>query len=788
MTVSINIPARGRLPHLISIVCACLYLAMASVQAHTTAGWITHPEAPANGRVTLHFRRDFTLDTRPARAPIQVSADNRFVLFVNGRRVGAGPARGDLAHWRYESFDIAPFLVAGPNRITATVWNWGQAGPIAQMTARTGFYLHAVSAAQSMLNSSPDWRVRVDTGYSVSSPLGRLIRMGWYYAAGPEEKIDAAHRDWSWDEAATDDAAWQAAVPALAAGETSPWTLMADPLPQMHFEPADPGRVVQSDLPAEGFPGAALTVPAHRSVHILLDRGSVNAAYPELRISAGAGATVKITYAEALYDAANTKGDRAEVIGRHIVGITDTFLPDGGSDRSFAPLWWRVWRYLDIAVETADQPLTLDGLHIHDTGYPFVQKARFASSDPELDRIWQIGWHTLQVDAHETFMDSAYWEQLQYVGDARVEAEIAAVGSGESRLTEQAIDAFIDSTTPQGIAQSRYPGRTGQLIPTFSLVFVGIVHDFWMRDPDVAVVRRSLPLVRSTLDWFRGYVQPDGLLRKVPEWSFVDWIKDGDRSYPSYDANQESCVTSLLYLGALDEAADLEKAVGDLARSRLDHTSAEALRKSIYERCWDHGRGLIADHPGKTVFSQDANVLAVLTDVIPKGDQAAVLAKAWPPDLPAPDGLLPGSYYFGFYAARAYAHAGEGDRYIELLAPWRRLLKLNFTTWPELREPTRSDSHAWSGHPTSGLLSIVAGIEPGAPGFSKVRIAPHLGSLTRLDAAMPSPNGLIAAHYDQDGKMLTARLRLPPGLSGSFWWRGRSIALHPGLNEIALKH
>lgn len=39
-----------------------------------------------------------------------MSADNRFILFVNGTRNGDGPARSDLAHWRYETYDIAKAL------------------------------------------------------------------------------------------------------------------------------------------------------------------------------------------------------------------------------------------------------------------------------------------------------------------------------------------------------------------------------------------------------------------------------------------------------------------------------------------------------------------------------------------------------------------------------------------------------------------------------------------------------------------------------------------------------
>ena len=77
------------------------------------ASWITHPTAPLREPLVLHFRRSLQLEASPARYIVHVSADNRFVLYVNGHRVGDGPARGDLAHWRYETFDLAPYLLQG---------------------------------------------------------------------------------------------------------------------------------------------------------------------------------------------------------------------------------------------------------------------------------------------------------------------------------------------------------------------------------------------------------------------------------------------------------------------------------------------------------------------------------------------------------------------------------------------------------------------------------------------------------------------------------------------------
>ena len=48
-------------------------------------------------------------------------------------------------------------------------------------------------------------------------------------------------------------------------------------------------------------------------IHLLLDRKTLTTAYPQLTVSGGKGAQIKITYAEALYDKDMHKGDRDEV-------------------------------------------------------------------------------------------------------------------------------------------------------------------------------------------------------------------------------------------------------------------------------------------------------------------------------------------------------------------------------------------------------------------------------------------------------------------------------------------
>ncbi|HLN73610.1 MAG TPA: hypothetical protein VK205_09965, partial [Prolixibacteraceae bacterium] len=74
---------------------------------HWKAQWITHPSESLLDYGVFHFRKSFDLNAVPSEFIIHISADNRYRLFVNGQAVCFGPQRGDLAHWYYESIDIA---------------------------------------------------------------------------------------------------------------------------------------------------------------------------------------------------------------------------------------------------------------------------------------------------------------------------------------------------------------------------------------------------------------------------------------------------------------------------------------------------------------------------------------------------------------------------------------------------------------------------------------------------------------------------------------------------------
>jgi alpha-L-rhamnosidase len=385
---------------------------------------------------------------------------------------------------------------------------------------------------------------------------------------------------------------------------------------------------------------------------------------------------------------------------------------------------------------------------------------------------------------------------MQYVGDTRIQALISYAMAGDSRLARQAITNIDASRTTDDLTQSRFPSGLVQMIPTFSLLWVDMLHDYWQYVDDEPLVRETLPHTRGVLDWYAGHLRPDGLLNKVPWWEFADWTSGYAGGVPPQNADGGSTYLTLQFIGALKDAADLETAYGSPERAAEYRKLMAKASAALNSEAWDAASGLYTDLPrssaAKQTYSQQANVMAVWLDVAPKAEQPNILrrvmasrednsatldGKALPP-------VSQMSFYFRFYLARALEHAGLADEYLDQLGPWYKMLQMGLSTWAETPEPTRSDCHAWSASPNYDLLTVVAGIHPDAPGFHRVRIEPHLGKLPALDATMPHAGGNIHVVYKRTGNALEATITLPENLNGEFIWKGQTTTLHPGTQTI----
>jgi len=782
----------------IGLACAAGAVGQAAAEKHWRAQWITASGAAERDQAVLHFRKTIELAAVPEHFVVNVSADNQFIFYVNGREAGRGPSRGDLAHWRYETYDLAPMLLAGKNTLAALVWNLGKRAAIAQISDRTGFLLHGTSEAEHAADTNATWDVEIEKGIETVRP-----KVNGYYAAEPGLRIDGANFDWeaSGGQGPSGGGAWTKAVTlgrgALREERDAPnnWQLMSDPLPAMQTTEVPAGKVVRANGigTTTGFPRVGFAVAAHSKARVLIDNGQLTTGYPVLTVGEGRGATIRLTYSEALYDEKGQKGNRNEIEGKHIEGVVDEFLP-GGEDRAreFSSLSWRTWRYLQIDVETADAPMTVRGLKTWFSAYPFAEKAYFHSNDNSLQQIWTIGWRTARLDAHDTYMDTPYWERLQYVGDTRIQALISYTVAGDDRLGRQAIEAFNDSRVTEGLTTSRYPSSLTQMIPTFSLMWVGMVHDFWMYRGDAEFVRSQVAGTRTSLDWFLQRQRADGLLGKISWWPFVDWGADFVDGVPPQEEDGGSAVMTLQFVEALRYGAALERAFGDVPVAEKYERAAARAAEAVRTRCWNEKYGLLADTAAQKHFSQHASILGVWLDVIPAERQKEVLQKilsnsdagfSSAGDVPA---MTAATYYFRFYLARAIEHAGMGEEYLKLLGPWQTMVGLGLTTWAESPEPTRSDSHAWSAHPNFDLLRIVAGVRPKSAGFATIAIEPHLGDLKAVKAGMPIPRGMVEVEYKRAANGVEARVKLPAGETGELVWKGKAYGLQAGEQTLVL--
>ena len=84
--------------------------------------WIwTSDSYDRDNPVLVAFRRQVFLESVPEKMIVQLSADSRYRLYINGFSPVQGPCKGDGQVWYYDELDIAPYLRKGMNILAAVV-------------------------------------------------------------------------------------------------------------------------------------------------------------------------------------------------------------------------------------------------------------------------------------------------------------------------------------------------------------------------------------------------------------------------------------------------------------------------------------------------------------------------------------------------------------------------------------------------------------------------------------------------------------------------------------------
>ncbi len=766
------------------------------------AKWIAHPAFGGEETCVTAYRNRFKLDSAKKQT-IHVSADQRYELFLDGQRIGRGPERGDQENWFYETYELD--LKPGEHTIVARTW-WlapDAPPPYAQMSMRPGFLLMGDCGKDELLSTGiAKWQVKQLGGYKFVPPQ---MRNG-FQVTGAKVHVDGAKFDWGFEEGKGED--WidakvvrPAAVASFINEPIPYWMMRPAMLPALYENPLSMGKPKNIAAVPEGdtrsIPVRAadhlkneedawydflinkspITVPAKTRRRVIVDLGDYYCAYPRLTTTGGAGATVSIFWAEGLYEQpeGQTKGNRDEIEGKYFLGIGDTFDIAGGENQLYEPLWWEAGRWVEIIVTTKSEPLTLLHLKKHEVHYPHVFEQKFESSDPRLAKIIAPALRTLEMCSHETYFDCPYYEQLMYVGDTRLQVLVTYATTRDDHLPRKAMYLFDQSRLAWGMTQSRYPSHIRQIIPPFSLYWIGMIHDYSMWRDDINFVKARMPGVRAVLDAFRKYINKDNLLTAPDGWNFVDWVPGWFHGCAPDAAKGINGTLNFHFAWTLRNAADLEELVGEPELAARDRKTADAISRAASQAFWDEKRGLFSEDLKHEHFSEHTQCMALLSDSVPKEKESQVIDHLF-----KEANLYRTTIYFLHYLFEVCQRTGRMEKFFERLQLWFDLEKQGFKTMVESPEPSRSDCHAWGAHPVYHYFATVLGIRPATPGFKTVRIEPQLGELQSASGTMVHPRGLIRVNVTADPDKFSGEVELPEGVSGELVVNDRTIPLNSG--------
>ena len=705
--------------------------------------WVWTQDSGGSFEVVQFCSRFSSNDVLPAK--LHISADNRYKLYLDGNFIGLGPQRGMLERYFFDTYDLSLLdLKSGQHVFSAVVWHERDTAPSAQISSRPGFLAVAEHADGKMSGTLKTWKYRRWAG-NCTIPVPEdayCIGVGYDMMGFTLEDLCPA-RDVFENEF----------VPVKALGYSRnhqqghpqlllQWNLHPRTIPALKSEKHNMGccrRVITEGISTQddvlqkkisllaqsslSETAKAVTIPAHSRYKILLDNEILVAGYPIILISGGQGTSISLTYQEALQsnEDVRSKGNRNEVGQRMLVGITDRFRLEGRCDVILEPFWWRCWRYMELDIQTSEQAVELKALTYRSTGYPLELKAKF-EADKWFNRLVNPGFRTMELCAGETYMDCPYYEQLQYIGDARPQALLSYILCDDDRLACEAIEMFELSIGHNGLAQSSYPCRHQNSIPLFSLLYIAMLNDFLMWRGNIAFIQERLGGIETILKAFERCTKDNGLVGKLPGWAFIDWTegagwKNGE---PLAASQGNSFLVSFFYLYVLQQAVNLYQVAGDQKRANQIDSQAKNIQNLLRKEAFDVKRQVFVDDSSGLYLSQHTNIFALLTDTyLGVVDGQILLGNILNNSI-----VAEATVYFKFYLYEAMYRIGRADLIWPDLKLWHDMLDNGLTTFAETPEPTRSDCHAWSVHPLYHFFASVIGVRPLTPGCEEMVIRP----------------------------------------------------------------
>ena len=523
--------------------------------------------------------------------------------------------------------------------------------------------------------------------------------------------------------------------------------LMRSPLPQLTEEKIIP---VEFDK---------ITVEGGKSAKACLFFDKVYSAYPHISIKCNGKCTVNMTSSE------NGEGGKFE----------ETVVTDKDVCH-FSPRMRSIAQIELEIINEGQASVTVDEVYIDYVHYPVTEESKLVTSDPLLNKIYDVCMHTLEICRQTIHLDSpTHQEHLACTGDYFIQSLIEYTSLNDSELAKW----DIARTSNQLIIQNGRMFHT-----TYSLIYPWWVHEHYMHTGDKEVINQKA--LKLLLDRFDTYVSAEnGLLEYAPDYMFVDWVVascerdeflDGGNMmshgkmegyslhHPPKALGQS--VLCMFYYNALNKIAALFEICGDNAVAEECRKKAENMKVAINEHLFDNEKGLYVGglntkdlvelndwlpENTKTVYHlKQANVLAVLFGIAPK-ERAKDILGAVCQNLTKFE-MQP--YFYHFLLNALYNEGMFGEQGMALIRRYESLLNKCDKGLSEAWENMNCDySHAWGATPAYTLKRALSGLEIVEPSYKKVKLSPSLFDLEFADFEITTPYGKIEISMKKGGEV-----------------------------------
>lgn len=773
-------------------------------------GALPESKAEAAGEFARHlYRGRVHLDAVPACAPLRVTADSRYALYVNGVEIGRGPVRSQPRRMRYDSFDVAAHLHPGENVVLVLVTYYGAANSFWQPSStndnlgRTGVLALEADLGERWLVTGPDWEARPGDAWSQ-----------WRYAGVdgvPVECFDA--RLVEAEVFSGTSGTWAAAhvQPAGHMGSLARTHPPTDPYGPLLPRPIGvTGRSVRRPVGAGvGLPQAPGGVELGPAMHVVtrweetssrleaadpqevsftaqeaqvravaLDLGRVVAGRVGFALQAPEGTVVDLLYREVEGCPADAPMSVPKTAARYVAR--------GHQDR-FTAQEVNGFRHAYLLITTPGPgPVRIQDFQVREELYRTTGEAFFRSADAELNALYQAGIRTVELNAQDAYTDCPTREQRAWVGDGVVHQMVHLTTSTDWRMAHWYVELGC-SPRPDGLLPMSVVGEIESsqqyTIPDWGLYWIHAAHNLLRYSGDREALAAAAPVARRILEWYAPFQTEDGVLADVPEWNLVDWssILLNGRS---------SILTGMWARGLRDyaEISDFLANTGDAAWARQLWDRA----RGGYDSFWNEARGTYVDHAvdgeNRLPASQLAGALAVVSGLAPAARHPRILAWISDPDRQVVRSWIGGNGGYDFermleqirgiqridwdaanetviaqpFASctvhEAYLRAGRPDLVAANLRRWSTFLTDGYDTFGECWG-WGTPAHGWSSTPTSDVITALLGVTPDAAGFAGARVAPAFGVLEWAEAAVPTPRGLL--HVDLKGDQVVVDSPVP---------------------------